>query len=206
MEEIGQFLQERKIGLTALLHTLQGSVGQKMDQMAESGTDVLGAVPSPHLPKTPEARLHLLQAYRILRLDHQLDFAVWKLSLDDKTFLGISSLGLVRLTDHLASTTLLIALALSVTRLFSPLEWVPFAAVSLAIMGVGVRAWRDGMALGEERERYQEMRHRLELIIARWEAATSDERRFHLAEEVEQLALEELRAFVRSHDRAQFLF
>jgi hypothetical protein len=177
-----------------------------MDNLAESGIDILGSVPNPQLPKNPETRSQLLEAYRVLRLDHQLEFAVWKLSTDDETFLGTSSLALVRLADQLAGTTLLIALALSATRLFIPLEWVPFAAVSLAIVGVSVRAWRDGMALGEERERYQEMRHRLELIVARWRAATSDERRFQVAEEVEQSALEELRSFIRFQDRAQFLF
>ena len=72
--------------------------------------------------------------------------------------------------------------------------------------GVAVRAWRDGMSLEPEREQYQEMLHELELLTARWENAIDDEQRFRIAEEVERAALEELRSFIRAHDRAQFLF
>ena len=205
-DERSHFLQERKASLTALLHNLRASLGQKMDHLVESGTDVLGPIPSPHLPKDPESRSQLLAAYRLLRLDHQLDFAVWKLSIDDKTFMGISSLALDRIADQLSGTTLIAALICSAARLVVPLEWVPFAAVSFAILGVGVRAWRDGLCLGDERERYHEMQQRLEFIITRWDASASNERRFQLAEEVEQLALEELRSFTRSHEKAQFLF
>jgi hypothetical protein len=79
------------------------------------------------------------------------------------------------------------------------------AAVVLAIVGVAVRAWRDGLALGEDRERYQDMRHRLELAVERWDTS-KDEEQFQTAEEVEQVTLEELRGFLRSHARAQFLF
>lgn len=202
-----QYEQQRRNALAALLHNVKGAVGQHMDHLVESGTDVLGRIPAARLPENPEIRTELLQAYRVLRLDHQIEFAKWKLSVDDQTFLGMSSIALVQVTELLAGTTLLVALGISVAHLFFPIEWAPFTAVSLAIIGVAVRTWRDGLALVDERERYQEMHHRLELLIARWDlAGENDERRFQVAEEVEQLALEELRGFIRSHDRAQFLF
>ena len=40
--------------------------------------------------------------------------------------------------------------------------------MSLAMTGVAVRTWRDGLSLESERERYQEMLHELELLTARW--------------------------------------
>jgi hypothetical protein len=110
------------------------------------------------------------------------------------------------LTDQLAGLTLLLALALTVIRFVIPIPWLPFAAVSLAIAGVAARAWRDGLGLGDEFERYQEMRHHLELLRARWESALTDDSRFKISKEVEQAALEELRSFIRSHGKAQFLF
>jgi hypothetical protein len=204
-QQSDQYLKDRQATLASKLNDLTNEVGQRMDHLAESGFDVLGRVPSPHLPHDSDARKQLLEAYRVLRLEHQLYFAHWKLSPADTTFLGLSSLALVGLSDLLAGATLLVALGISATRLLLPFEWASVAAVSLAIFGVGVRTWRDGLALGDERERYQEMRHRLQLVIDRWNTASTDERRFLAAEEVEQAALEELRGFIRSHERAQFL-
>jgi hypothetical protein len=200
-----QHSKHRQAELAAKLTDLTNEVGQRMDHLADSGFDALGRVPSPQLPHNSDARKQLLEAYRVLRLEHQLYFAAWKLSPADKTFLGLSSLALVGLTDLLAGATLLFALLISVARLLLPFDWASVAALSLAIVGVGVRTWRDGLALGDERERYQEMHHRLQLVIARWDAASTDERRFLAAEEVEQAAVEELRGFIRTHERAQFL-
>lgn len=200
------FVQRRQAQFAALLSDLKGTVGQKMDQLTEKGFDSLGGIQKPNLPRHTNARVQLLDAYRILRLDHQREFAVYKLSADDKTFFGLSSHLLVQTTGFLAAMTLVLALASSVSRLFYPTAWVPVVAISLTIAGIAVRAWRDGLALGEERERYQDMRHRLELLTTRWDSAANEDDRFLVAEEIEQTAFEELRSFIRAHERAQFLF
>ena len=206
VDKLDPFLKGRFGDLSTLIQSLAGTVGQKMDELSELRRDPLGRIPRARLPQTGEMRAQLLDAYRALRLDHQRDFAVYKLSAEDKTFGGISLRLLSSVTEHLAGTTLVLALACSVARLFVPFAWSPMAAVSLAITGVAVRAWRDGFALGPEHERYQEMLHVLELLAARWENAESEEQRFRIAEELEAAALEELRSFIRSHEQAQFLF
>jgi hypothetical protein len=200
-----QYKQARNASLGALVQQLRGSAGQKMDRLVDSGFDILGRIPAPHLPKDLDTRAQVLDAYRVLRLEHQVDFARYKLSVEDRSWVGVSSLALVELTQQLASATLVLALCISFARLFVEMEWAPLAAIALVILGVGVRAWRDGLALRQEQERYQEVLYRLELAISRWDAAKSDEGGFLIAEEVEELASEELRAFLRSHDRAQFL-
>lgn len=193
-------------GLSTLMASLAGAVGAKMDELAELRRDPLVRIPRPTLPDDAGARAQLLDAYRVLRLDHQRDFAMYKISADDKTFAGLSLVALSSLTELLAGTTLVLALGCSIARLFIPFDWAPIAAVSLAMTGVAVRVWRDGFSLESERERYQETRHELELLTARWENAESDERRFQIAEELERAALEELRSFIRSHEQAQYLF
>lgn len=200
------FAQQRRQQFAALLQDLKGTVGQKMDQLTEKGFDSLGRIQKPKLPHDAIARTQLLDAYRVLRLDHQREFAVYKLSADDKTFLGLSNHVLVQATGFLAAMTLVLALVSSVSRLLYPITWVPVVAISLTIAGIAVRAWRDGLAIGEERERYQDIRHRLELLTTRWDSAPNDDDRFLVAEEIEQTAFEELRSFLRSHERAQFLF
>ena len=197
---------QRNRDLSILLTNLAGSVGAKMDELAELRRDPLGRIPHARLPVDPNLRTQLLDAYRVLRLDHQRGFAMYKLSADEKTFAGLSLLALSNITNRLAGATLVLALACSLARLFVPFAWAPIAGVSLAVTGVAVRAWRDGLGLEQEKERYQEMLHELELLTARWEDAATEELRFRVAEEVEQAALEELRAFIRLHERAQFLF
>lgn len=201
-----RFEQQRAADLRALQHDLRGVVGQRMDLLVNARIDPVGEVPKAHIPNDVTAQRELIDAYRRLRLDHQIEFAEYKLSPDDRTFLGLSLEALVSTTNQLAGAALVLALGCSIARLFQPLSWVSFAAIALAVVGVAVRAWRDGLSLREERERYDEMRHRLGLLRARWHSAANDGERFTIAEEVEQAAAEELRSFIHSHMTAQFLF
>jgi hypothetical protein len=203
-----QHRSEHAAALTMSLQEIRNDVGQHMDDLISRGTDVLGKIPTPQLPGDPEVRQQLLSAYRALRLKHQLNFSAWKLSDSDRTYMWLPSKVLIRVTDWLAGVTLVAALVLSVAHLINHgLEWASAAAVVLAILGVATRAWRDGLALGEDRERYEDMRHSLELAAARWEEPhNTDEARFLIAKEVEAATLDELRGFLRSHTRAQFLF
>lgn len=205
-DAVGARIERRDADLQGFLHGLAGSVAQKMDRLIESADDPLPRIPEPKLPTDSRARAELLEAYEQLRLAHQLDFAVYKLSPDDNTLLRIPNSLLVQLTQGAAGLTLLFALVFALLPLFGIAEKLSWVAVMLAIGGVAVRAWRDGLLLGEERERYHEVRHRLELLHDRWHAAPNDEARFALGQELEQAALRELRQFLRQHEQAQFLF
>lgn len=200
------YLQTRAQRFEGLVSDLRGSVGQKMDRLRECAEPLVDDIPPSSLPKVGPVRQQLLDAYRALRLDHQLEYAIYKLSPDDKTLARLSLRLLVGATDLLAGTTLVCALGCSILQLTTPQTWMPLAGVLLAIGGVAVRAWRDGLALGEEQEHYQEMRQRLEVLRERWRKAAADEERLKIAMEVEQFALEELRSFIRTHETAQFLF
>jgi hypothetical protein len=70
-------LRRRRQHLSALLHDFKGTVGQKMDQLIEKGFDPLDRIREPQLPNHPDAQKQLLEAYRVLRLDHQREFAVY---------------------------------------------------------------------------------------------------------------------------------
>jgi hypothetical protein len=192
--------------LSALMSRLSGTVGEKMDELSHQRRDPLGPIPTARLPKRAETRAQLLDAYRTLRLDHQREFAVHKLSTEDKTFAGLSLEALSTLTELVAGTSLLLALVFAAARLMVTYAWAPVAALSLAVVGVAIRTWRDGIALESERERYHEMLYVLELLTERWEGAETDEQRFRTAEEIERASVEELRSFIRSHEQAQFLF
>jgi hypothetical protein len=201
-----RYLEKRYLQFEAFVEEFRGTVGQKMDRFIESGDDPLNEIPLATLPVTPGVCRELLEVYYVLRLNHQLEYTVYKLSVEDRTFLRLSIDLLTRQTDYLAAATLFLAMGFSVVQLITSVAWMPAGGVSLAILGVAVRAWRDGFALNEEKERYQDIRHRLERLVARWNNAANDMERFKVAEDVESLAAEELRAFIRTHERAQFLF
>lgn len=203
---VADFEAQRHRRLQSLLQDISGSVGQKMDRLIECFDDPLGAVPQPKLPADSHKRRELLDAYHMLRLDHQIDYAIYKLSPEDTTLLKLSNKALVTVTDLLAGSTLMMALGLSMIQIVSPMSWLTLMSVSLAVTGVAVRAWRDGLSLSEERERTQEMRQRLEVLRSHWHAASNDDDRWRVAMLVEEAAVEELRAFLRSNERAQFLF
>jgi hypothetical protein len=201
-----RFEQHRADDLHFLQNGLRGAVGQRMDLLVNARIDPVGEIPKAHLPKDATAQREIIDAYRRLRLDHQIEFAEYKLSPDDRTFMRLSLEALVSITNQLAGAALVLALGCSIARLFQPLPWVSFAAVALAVVGVAIRAWRDGLSLREERERYDEIRHRLGLLRERWHSAANDGARFTIAVEVEQAAAEELRSFIHCHMTAQFLF
>ena len=203
---VKDYLLQRSKEFAALLQELKGTVGQKMDRFTANGLDPLGDIPDVHMMANTEAQKQLHEAFRVLRIDHQLEFMVYKLSEDDKTFLGFSLDALVQITDQLAGLTLFLALGCSIVQLYRPFSWAPFAAVTLALAGVAVRTWRDGLALGEEKERYQETLNRLERLRAIWDRATHNDERSVVHRELERTALEEMRSFIRAHGTAQFLF
>jgi len=201
-----KYQERREAEFQSFVSELRGTLGQKMDRFLESADDPLNEIPLATLPSNPEVCREILGAYYVLRLNHQLEYAVYKLSVEDKTFLNISIDLLTRQTDYLAAATLISAMVFSGVQIIVSVNWMPVTSISLAILGVAVRSWRDGLALGEDKERYQDMRYRLERLAARWSNAADDVERFKVAEDVESLATEELRAFIRTHERAQFLF
>src|SRR5262249_16934778 len=116
-------LRQRAKALKLLLADIRGIVGRKMDELVSSGLNPLGKIPQPFLPADERVKSDLLGAYRNLRLEHQIRFAQYKLSPDDRTFARIPLDVLVVVTDYLAAATLFLALGCSIAQLFNPIEW-----------------------------------------------------------------------------------
>lgn len=193
--------------LDAFLSKIRGSEGEVMDRFRQDGVDPLGPIPIPELPTQPQARQAVLNAYKQLRLDFQAQHMTYKLSPDDKTFCGVSLVAFVETTSVLAGFTLIAALVSSSVQVISPdLEWLSLLSAKLAVLGVAVRALRDGMSLDAQFQDYLGARDVFDQLETRWVSASSDDERFALARAVEEQATSELRAFLRSHENAQFLF
>jgi hypothetical protein len=200
------YITHRDASFAAFLNDLDGTVGQKLDLLRDSGTDPITSSFEVKVAANPAGLQQLFEAYSTLRIAHQLEFAVYKLSPDDSTFLGISLIALLSGANFLAASTLAVALVLTLAGVLWPSALLPLLVSVLAIFGVAVRAWRDGLALKQEQEHYEDMKHRFETLKLRWLEAPDDSSRLRLSPDVEQAVLEELRSFLRIYEDARFVF
>lgn len=210
-DRIKEYEEKRQQKLLSLKVCLGGQVGQLMDRFCDGAT-LRFLNPEPdnsssgkQWPTVESLHEVVVDAYFQLRLEHQINFAVYKLGDSDRTFAWVPLRKLKEWSDFLAAATLFFSmLVVSVGIVIKLGGWVPIVTLALAVLGVGVRTWRDGLAVNDELERYGEMRHRLELLKARWEHG-DDEDKLQVAEDIEQAGIAELRAFLRVHKKAQFL-
>jgi hypothetical protein len=204
-----KYLDDRSRELSFFIADLRSSVGARMANFQRGGSILDRANEPAQLPGQEDLRRQVLSAYYALRLRHQLDYATHKMSVDDQTFVGQSGEFLCVATDKIAAFTLVgsLLLALLSTSLFL-VEARRLAAgtLLLALCGVAVRAWRDGLAIGKDQERYADYRCKLEHLSTRWDSVKCDSERLALAREVEDASSDELRSFLRTHESAQFLF
>lgn len=199
----------REATLEAFLTKHRGAVGEWVNRLRVSGDHILHTGTTADrvsLPEDPEVRRELLEAYRELRLDHQLNYAVYKVSDEDRTILGRSGRSLQKMGQVIAGASLGGALLLSCGAIVQAKVELGAWALLLTVVGIAVRAWRDGLALDEEQERYEDTAQQLMTIKARWEESAEDSAKLRLAEQIEELMRLELRSFLRAHYRAQFLF
>lgn len=204
--ESSRYTRRRQKDFQSYLYELRASAGQQMDRLREPSDASYDPTSGLTRPANSAVLTEALDAYGVLRLNHQFDFALYKVSPDDRTMCYMPTRQARAVSDFLAWMTLVLATVGSMITLFYPMPFLPPAIIGCLIAGVGVRAWRDGLAVADDDERYQEMRNKLGGLRARWSHARSDGARWEIAVAVEEVVLDELRAFLRAHERAQFIF
>ena len=75
----------------------------------------------------------------------------------------------------------------------------------VAITGLALHTLADGLRVHAELDRYWEYRASLTHLARRFDSASSDEERFEVMEELEQVSFDEMRGFLHAHDSARFL-
>ena len=195
-------LQSRARSFSQFINALEKSLDSKMSDFRESGNDPVDLLPlSAGICFSSE----IADAYRSLRLDHQLDYFVYKLSEDDRSLWRFSGKSTLATLNLLASMTLFGALGLSVLSVTSQSPGYVIATAVMGALGVAVRTVRDGLAIDKDVARYQEARYRLQIMRARWQANPSMEEQTRIAFDLEQWSAEELRGLLLAHHDAQFL-
>jgi hypothetical protein len=86
-----------------------------------------------------------------------------------------------------------------------PLVWLEITVIWTALIALAVRALEDGLKPQREVERYEQYRANIKVACQRFDAAADMETRLEVMRAFEQVSLEEMHVFIRSHADARFL-
>jgi hypothetical protein len=172
---------------------------------------------TPCTPSTKESGSdslnQIFDAYRELRIRHQLRYANYKLSqvsgivpatagtqmifFSNVTLIGIAALVIIHL-----------GIAISIAaggNGFQPPPWVHVIAIWIAIVALAVRALEEGLQPARELERYRNYKAAVHAVLERFEMAKWPRERIEIMREMERLSFDEMVDFLKTHNEARFV-
>ena len=161
----------------------------------------------------------LFAAYKLLRIQYQLQYANFKLSTESlrlprKQVSLLSAISLVCILTvffaHFAISVSYVNELISFTFLKDWLAFVRSAPVHVlviwtVIVALAARAFEEGLQPTRELERYQAYKARLDRLLYHFNAATSIAQKVNVMMEVERLIYEDMRAFLKTNYAARFV-
>jgi hypothetical protein len=212
------FLEARRHWLKAFQFRYSGNEDAKLgmslnDEESEELWLIDPADPDPGEPGL-ERYETLLQAYRTLRLDHQIQFASLKLEGGPGTKSevqrahGFSRVLYISIIATFAVHATILCLFL--VKQASGLDVMPYAQFSpfvismVSTLVLASRALEEGLQPGREVERYLQYRSTLRAIRARFDRAETLEEKLDAIRATEQAAYSEMCTFLKIHNDASF--
>jgi len=209
-----RFISKRRAWLTEFMLAHQGHLTARLrstlDDDAEN--DFLLHLPELRRPSTASERslLQLFSAYRLLRLEHQLQFANYALRTDEAIFSTscVRQLGILR--DVSLGFIFIVFLAHLAVALALAASWRSFPALHLAIIWLvigilAVRTVEEGLQPGREVERYAQYRAAILSLLKRFDGAASPSERISVMLETERAAYQEMRGFLKTNYDARYV-
>jgi hypothetical protein len=156
----------------------------------------------------------LFDAYRELRIEHQLSYCNYKLREDARLLsdapqhqtIILSNTGLICIVLLFFIHVLVLCWAL-----FSPKTW-PLASVAvnlcvtwIAFAALAVRSVEQGLQPEREIERYQQYRSGVRAVLQRFNQAKSQTEKLRVMREMERLTYDEMQNFLATNARARFV-
>jgi hypothetical protein len=157
----------------------------------------------------------VFDAYRDLRILHQIGYANYKLHDDGKLISAAPRRQLAILSQMNFSWIVLlcivhIGIVLGAVRPHS--VWAAFHSqeiivgiIWLALAALATRAIEQGLQPEREIERYQQYRSGLRAILERYDAAPSQAAKIRVMREMERLSFDEMRNFLITNERSRFV-
>ena len=212
-----RFVSDRKSWLREFRLTHEGRLAAKLRAVLEDDVEddflLHHDFESRHrFDATDRGLLRLFSAYRVLRLEHQLQYADYKLRPDERFF----STSCVRQLAILRDVSLVLIFVVFVAHLAEvlssgvwsdlPNTWVHVLIIWPVILLLAVRAIEDGLQPGREVERYARYRSSMSSLLSRFnKAAENPEERIRLMLETERTVYQEMRGFLRTNHEARYV-
>jgi hypothetical protein len=151
----------------------------------------------------------LSAAWRAIRFDWQLKYCNAKLS-HDRTGGRRSSLQQEHAFSRFGWLCIGVVVVLHVVfvvvqLLHAHLAWLEPAVISTALLALAARALEDGLKPQREVERYEQYRANIAVARQRLDAEPRFETKLEIIRAFEQVSLEEMRTFLRTHATARYL-
>jgi len=213
------FLSQRKLWLDTFINRLKGNLAAAFVEMIdeEEPTNVWLHEGRRELTKIPESKElePLFEAYRELRILHQIDFINYKLQDDYRLFSAMPR----RQAQVIVQAILISIVALCVINIgvlwqaFYPgsiwtaggADSISVASMWIALAALAARAIEQGLQPEREAERYQQYRSALRAVLDRFDHTQSQAEKIPIMEEMERIAFDELRNFLITNERARFI-
>jgi hypothetical protein len=157
----------------------------------------------------------IFDAYRELRIVHQLDFTNYKLQDDHRVFSAMPRRQIVLFSQLIIAWIVLLVVmhvgvlagALvpgSILTAFHSREAI-VVIIWLALAALATRAIEQGLQPEREVERYQQYRSGVRAILERYDQATSQIAKIPIMREMERLAFDEMRNFLVTNEHSRFV-
>jgi hypothetical protein len=157
----------------------------------------------------------IFDAYRELRIVHQLDFTNYKLQ-DDHRIISAMPRRQVAVISQLIFAWILLLVVMhvgvlvgalfpnSIFTVFHSREAI-VVIIWLALAALATRAIEQGLQPEREIERYPQYRSGVRAILERYDEATSQNAKIPIMREMERLAFDEMRNFLVTNERSRFV-
>jgi hypothetical protein len=156
-----------------------------------------------------DALEQLFSAYRLLRFEHQLQYASYKVRDE-----GMSSLRQVSLLRDASMICILVVfivhfiIALSLVNdwlMFARSAWAHVLVVWTTIIALGARALEEGLQPTKEVERYTRTRSGLARLLYHFDHALDPTEKIQIMRETERVVYQEMRAFLKTNDATHYV-
>jgi len=166
-------------------------------------------------PAGADANLELVfSAYRVLRFEHQIQYADYKLRKDESIFSSSSlrQLGVLRdVAIAFISIVFLAHLAIAVSvagwgGFAKPKnQYIHFGIICVVIGILAVRTLEEGLQPAREVERYSRYHSSLTSLLDRFDNAADPEEKLRIMLEVERASYQEMRGFLETNYEARYV-
>ncbi len=157
----------------------------------------------------------IFDAYRELRILHQLGYTNYKLHDDHRVFSVMPRRQLVVLSQAVFTCIVLLVImdvGVLAGTIFPNSMFAGFHSsnaivviIWLALAALATRAIEQGLQPEREIERYQQYRSGIRAVLGRYDEASSPKSKIEIMREMERLAFDEMRNFLVTNERSRFV-